>query len=383
MSSNISSGKLALLTILFAVAFPVVTKAETHNVTVGDNFFSDNTLTIAVGDTVRWTNATGGNLHDVTSTNSAWVASITASSFTFEVTFDEEGSFDYFCTVHPVQMTGTITVVAAASAELALNSVSAGDDPVAPGDMISIDSAIQNSGDGPSGAFTISYYASTNDTITTSDNFLGSAQIADISVDETLNHQAMVTVPLSVPAGEYFIGAILSFPDGNDDDNSNHDAQVVTFLGQFFINPGLNDAWVSADAPFQGFFFTVFQDLGFFFLSWFTFDSEPPGDGVSAVFGAADQRWVTGAGLYALDTVTLNVELTSGGIFNASDPPAEQQPGYGTITIVFISCNEATLTYDFPSVGLSGVMTLTRTLADNVPLCVTLNEELQIQFQGE
>ena len=135
------------------------------------------------------------------------------------------------------------------------------------------------------------------------------------------------------------------------------------------INAGLNDAWVSADAALQGFFFTVFEDLGLFFLSWFTFDFLPPDEGVTAVFGAADQRWVTGLGAYSGNSVTINVELTSGGIFNGSIPLATQAPGYGTITIVFVSCNEALLTYDFPSVGLSGQMTLTRAVPDNLALC--------------
>jgi choice-of-anchor B domain-containing protein len=141
----------------------------------------------------------------------------------------------------------------------------------------------------------------------------------------------------------------------------------------FQINAGLNDAWVSADAPFQGFFFTVFPDLGIFFLSWFTFDSTPPADGTSAVFGAVDQRWVTGAGTFSGNSVTVNVELTSGGIFNASEPLATQQPGYGTLTIVFNNCNEAVLTYNFPSAGLSGQMTLTRVVPSNVALCESLS----------
>jgi hypothetical protein len=138
------------------------------------------------------------------------------------------------------------------------------------------------------------------------------------------------------------------------------------------INPGMNDAWVSEDAPLQGFFFTVFPDISFFFLSWFTFDSEPPAGG-TATFGANDQRWVTGGGTYSGNSVTVSVELTSGGIFNASEPMATQTPGYGTITIEFVSCNEATLTYDFPSVGLSGQMTLTRAVEDNVPTCESLS----------
>jgi hypothetical protein len=71
--------------------------------------------------------------------------------------------------------------------------------------------------------------------------------------------------------------------------------------------------------------------------------------------------------------LTINVELTSGGIFNGSDPVASQLPGYGAISLVFISCNEAILTYNFSTVGLSGEMTLTRALEDNVALCEMLN----------
>ena len=142
----------------------------------------------------------------------------------------------------------------------------------------------------------------------------------------------------------------------------------------FSINAGLNDAWVSADAPFQGFFFTVYESLGIFFLSWFSFDSVPSDEGVEAVFGAVDQRWVTGAGSYSGDSVTVSIELTSGGIFNGSEPVAVQQPAYGTINIIFFNCNEAVLTYNFPSVGLSGEITLTRVVDSNVELCVMLND---------
>ncbi|MBT8063201.1 MAG: hypothetical protein HKO64_11035 [Xanthomonadales bacterium] len=141
---------------------------------------------------------------------------------------------------------------------------------------------------------------------------------------------------------------------------------------QFTINAGINDAWISADAPFQGLFFTVFPDLGLFFLSWFTFDSVPPDSGEMAVFGAPGQRWVTASGPFEGNTATLSVELTSGGIFNASDPLAMQSAGYGTISISFTDCDEALLSYDFPAVGLSGQMTVTRAVPTNNALCQSL-----------
>ena len=71
----------------------------------------------------------------------------------------------------------------------------------------------------------------------------------------------------------------------------------------------------------------------------------------------------------------MEVELTSGGIFNASDPLSTQETGYGTITIVFINCDEAVLTYAFPNLGLTGQMTLTRAVPDNEALCEALNTQ--------
>ncbi|NNE05310.1 MAG: hypothetical protein HKN15_06265 [Xanthomonadales bacterium] len=135
------------------------------------------------------------------------------------------------------------------------------------------------------------------------------------------------------------------------------------------INAGLNDAWVSTEAPFQGMFFTVFEALEAIFLAWFTFDSIVPAGPDTATFGAFDQRWVTALGGWEGNLATLTAELTTGGIFNGSDPLGSQTPNYGTITIEFISCNEALVTYDFPSIGLSGSFTATRVLDDNVALC--------------
>ncbi|MFT5139478.1 MAG: DNA-binding beta-propeller fold protein YncE [Lysobacterales bacterium] len=147
---------------------------------------------------------------------------------------------------------------------------------------------------------------------------------------------------------------------------------VTEVVPDFMINAGLNDAWVSADTSFQGFFFTVFENLNLFFLSWFTFDSVPPSGDV-ATFGAADQRWVTASGVYTGNSVTLNLELTSGGIFNGSVPLAVQSLAYGTISIVFNNCNEAVLDYNIPSLGLFGQMTLTRVVTSNVALCELLS----------
>ena len=143
----------------------------------------------------------------------------------------------------------------------------------------------------------------------------------------------------------------------------------------FNINPGLNDAWFNPATAGQGFFFVVFPDIELFFLSWFTYDVERPDESIEAILGEPGHRWVTAFGDWDGNTVTLDVELTSGGIFDSAEPPVEQESNYGTITIVFLDCNSATLTYDFPDLGLMGVIELTRVTDDNVALCGKLNAQ--------
>lgn len=103
------------------IALPAIALAEIHTVTVGDNFFSPNDLTIQAGDTVRWTNASGGNPHDVTADDFSF-ASTTAASFTFDRVFNSAGEVLYHCTVHSSSgqdrnsnMNGRITVEAGAA----------------------------------------------------------------------------------------------------------------------------------------------------------------------------------------------------------------------------------------------------------------------------
>lgn len=87
------------LAVLWLVASPMEVAAETHNVLVEDNKFTPNDITINVGDTVRWTNSTGGAQHDVTEDNQRWF-SPTATSFIYSKTFNSAEEILYHCSVH-------------------------------------------------------------------------------------------------------------------------------------------------------------------------------------------------------------------------------------------------------------------------------------------
>ena len=139
------------------------------------------------------------------------------------------------------------------------------------------------------------------------------------------------------------------------------------------VNAGMNDAWYNPSTPGQGFFINVFPDLGLVFFAWFTYDTARPAQDVTAILGEPGHRWLTAIGPFSGDTVTLDVELTQGGVFDAALPAPVQTPAYGTITLVFADCSNGTLSYDFPSLGLSGQIPIQRIVPDNVPLCEALS----------
>lgn len=90
----------------------LVNAQTVHEVQVLDNIFNPPTVNIEVGDTVRWINAVNnGNFHDVVSNDGLWTPPQIAENWTFEFTFENEGSFNYFCTPHRSQgMTGVVNV---------------------------------------------------------------------------------------------------------------------------------------------------------------------------------------------------------------------------------------------------------------------------------
>jgi hypothetical protein len=144
----------------------------------------------------------------------------------------------------------------------------------------------------------------------------------------------------------------------------------------FQINAGLNDAWYNPATLGQGFFVTVFEDIGMMFLAWFTYDTERPPEDVQAMLGDPGHRWLTAFGDYADNQAVLEIEVTSGGVFDSTEPSVSQEAD-GTITVEFTGCNAATVTYDIPSIEEQGTVPIERIALDNVPLCESFNEVIQ------
>jgi PKD repeat protein len=401
--------------------------AVTHNVTVGNNFFSSNNLTIAVGDTVRWTNNSG--FHDVTADDFSW-SSPTSNSFVFERTFNSVDEVLYHCTVHSspglnisTNMNGRINVVQSGEnqaptadfssncANLDCNFTDQSSDPDG-----SIASRSWNFGDGgsstsanPSHSYASAGTYSVMLTVTDDDGAPDSVS-KNVTVSAPGNQDPLADFAFSCSGLSCDFTDESSDPDGSiashswnfgdsgsstatnpshsyaaaatynvmltvtdNDGASDSLTRMVTVAepgSEFQINAAIADAWFSPLTDGQGFFIIVWEDNGLIFLSWFTYDTERPPEDVMAILGEPGHRWLTAQGPYSEDTATLNVYLTSGGVFDAASPAPEtgEQP-IGTITIVWTGCNSGTLNYNLPSLGLSSAIAIERIVLDKVPDC--------------
>jgi hypothetical protein len=142
-------------------------------------------------------------------------------------------------------------------------------------------------------------------------------------------------------------------------------------VGEFVINAGLNDAWYYPDTDGQGFFITVFPDIELVFLAWFTFDTERPAEGTEAMLGDAGHRWLTASGPYSGNQAQLEIDITTGGIFDSANPEPEHAPG-GTILLHFDDCKSGFVSYEIPSINQMGTVPIERLAMDNVALCEDL-----------
>jgi glucose/arabinose dehydrogenase len=137
----------------------------------------------------------------------------------------------------------------------------------------------------------------------------------------------------------------------------------------FGINPGMNDAWYDANTPGQGFLITVLPDKEVVFLAWFTYDVERPPQDVEALLGEPGHRWLTAQGPYSGTKATMEISVTSGGVFDSRLPAAGEPVADGTMTIRWKSCNAATISYEIDSLNLIGEIPIERVADDNIALC--------------
>jgi peptidyl-prolyl cis-trans isomerase A (cyclophilin A) len=149
---------------------------------------------------------------------------------------------------------------------------------------------------------------------------------------------------------------------------------VISEEEPFVMNAGLNDAWYDPATSGQGFFVTVFPDLNFVNLAWFTYDTDLPTEDETANLGDPGHRWITAIGSIEGNRSVMNINITSGGLFDTSTEVQNTDPvgSDGTITLTFDDCGNGTVDYDITSIDQQGSVPIVRVAADNEVMCEAL-----------
>ncbi len=78
---------------------PTTSATSSNQVNISGLAFSPQTLTVAKGTTVTWTN-NDSTTHTVTSDSGVWDSGDLAPGKTFSFTFNQTGTFPYHCKIH-------------------------------------------------------------------------------------------------------------------------------------------------------------------------------------------------------------------------------------------------------------------------------------------
>jgi len=111
-------GRHSLAVVDSALAAPVAQRSEQptdgrKHVKIDNFSFAPKQISVAVGTTVTWTN-NDDVPHNVVSTDRKFMSPVLDTDQRFSFTFNEPGSYPYFCKIHPM-MTGSVQVVRSVS----------------------------------------------------------------------------------------------------------------------------------------------------------------------------------------------------------------------------------------------------------------------------
>jgi hypothetical protein len=141
----------------------------------------------------------------------------------------------------------------------------------------------------------------------------------------------------------------------------------------FNITLAMAGSWYFPDTTGQGFLIDIFDTANRMFLAWFTYDLERPSNDVTALIGDPGHRWITAVGPFQGDTANLNINWSSGMIFDAASPPVSTNQD-GTLKVEFSNCFTGTVTYDLGASGRTGVVPIERIANDAVPFCESMTQ---------
>ena len=114
--------------------------------------------------------------------------------------------------------------------DLIVESPSVSDSTLTPGQSFTLRATVRNRGTGQSASTTLTYYRSSNSTISTSDTEVGTDSVSGLSASGTGSESISLTAPSST--GTYYYGACVASVSGESNTNNNcSDGVRVTVIG--------------------------------------------------------------------------------------------------------------------------------------------------------
>jgi hypothetical protein len=300
-----------------------------------------------------------------------------------ELELSKTGTYTAWATTYSPDTLGSFRiskgVLAVCGDELTAESIGADKDTMGNGEQVTVSTQLSYEGacgdGGSSEESLLKYYLSTNSRITAGDAEVGEDVIDAIQAGSTGEEHLLVKAP--VTSGKYWVGACIG--GAGDDCVVTEPIRVESTIQSIAFNSGLNDAWWNPNQPGQGILISIFPSTKLIFMAWFTYDTELTPSEVQANLADPGQRWMTAYGFYEGNSATLDIEMTSGGVFNSNNPPVNQVND-GTVHIQFTDCNIGSLQYNIPSIGQQGTIEIERVTLENLHLCESaLSDNQQLQ----
>jgi subtilase family serine protease len=117
------------------------------------------------------------------------------------------------------------------------------------GSTISVNTAVANGGDSPTGTYTIRYYASSDATITSGDTLLKSVTRSGQNAGAVLQWSEAVTIPVGMAAGNYYIGVIVDATNAVVESNETNNWRADSATIQITAPPNIDLRAMLVDGP--------------------------------------------------------------------------------------------------------------------------------------
>ena len=150
----------------------------------------------------------------------------------------------------------TVTVGAAPAPDLVVDRPTVSESAPDAGARFTLNATVRNQGNGSSGSTTLSYYRSTDSTITASDTAVGTDSVFRLGASETGDESVSVTAP-STPGTYYYGACVDSVSDESDTTNNCSDVVTVTVGAAPAPDLVVDRPTVSDSSPTTGVSFTL------------------------------------------------------------------------------------------------------------------------------